>query len=269
MPNNAQTPVTLLTARQPTTEPRDGGFSGWRMVGFIVVLAALLLAVCLFLMGSAQSAHANPAPSTSPPPSPTKAPSVPNAPSVTTKASAAAVGNTAPQNTSMTPQSSRPVAPAVASVNTRPSPERYVEQQEEYALETQRLNNLLGKLSVEEQVEQRMKSLRTARGEGTIYNTLPALIGIVGIDGRLTARLAYPDRTVVPVRIGDRLPSEHVVQVVTPHHIVLKKGNDEVRLPLIFARADQAQATPQLRAPNIPVDSAGPIVNRQSPPGAR
>jgi hypothetical protein len=145
-------------------------------------------------------------------------------------------------------------------------PEVYLAEQEQFAVETQRYANMLGNINMQEQVEQRMKALRLAKGEDVAVNSLPTCVGISGIDGRLVARLVYPDKTTAIVRIGDALRSDHIVQMVSPNRVVIRKGNEDFQLPLVFIKSDQApsQATMQ-RSGAIPFDSAGAIVGRQSP----
>jgi len=176
-----------------------------------------------------------------------------------TKPSAALVSKTA---TTSSPTATVSTLPARG--DTRPA--IYLDDQERYAAETQKLSNQLSSLNMQEQVELRMKSLRTARGEVTSVSGLPTLIGIAGIDGRLSARLTYPDKSIMVVRAGDRLPSDHMVTGVTMNRVMLRKDNVEIQLPLIFAQSDLVPSVQvQQQRVNVPVDSAGPIVGRQSP----
>ena len=110
------------------------------------------------------------------------------------------------------------------------------------------------------------QALAIRQGGARAPSGIPTLVGITGPKTRLTGKFVYDSRSVVYARIGDAMPSGYTLHAITPNNAVLRKGDEQITLTIAYTR-ELGQPGPFMpSSAAIPVDSAGPIVNRNIAP---
>jgi hypothetical protein len=137
-------------------------------------------------------------------------------------------------------------------------------EDERVASELARIENEINLMKAQAELAGSEAKLRSLRGDTRSPNGVPTLVGITGTTQRLTAKLQYDGQHILYVRVGDVLPSGYELQTLSTSRATIRKGNEMLVLPLVYARQLAPTQTAVQTSPTVPIDSAGPIVGRNT-----